>query len=295
MSAAAVTVPGVEDLAELASLATGFAAREHLMIVPAVPEHDCGPEVSLGPDELDLPGFLELAGKLGGGVLYLLAAPFDPDAVDAADGGDGDGQQDEPPTHLIARKGQTGQVSVAFAANGLVHFWKHRTAWYLEWEELADSIMTGAGRYEEDGTERLGEEEQARLAGELADAIVADPEFRAARVTDRWHLSVKFIPAGTDSSVGWAARRQACTSAYQMARERYDQLEDQIDDLAAELLASPAYQQASSAPAHKKAAARFLIPRADGLSAPNSDVPGELHARTQKLAKAARASASGLF
>jgi hypothetical protein len=39
MSAAAVTVPGVEDLAELASLVTGFAAREHLTIVPAVPEH----------------------------------------------------------------------------------------------------------------------------------------------------------------------------------------------------------------------------------------------------------------
>ena len=186
-------------------------------------------------------------------------------------------------------------MSVAFAANGLVHFWEHRTAWYLEWEELADGIMTGAGRYEADGTERLGEEEEARLAGEVADAIVADPEFRAARVTDRWHLSVKFIPAGTDSSVGWAARRQACTRAYHMAQELYDQLEDQVDDLAAELLASPAYQQASSAAARKKAAARFLMPRADGLSAPNAAVPDELHARAQKLAKAARASASGLF
>jgi len=288
MSVAAVTVPGVEDLVELARLVTGFAAREHLTIVPAVPEHDCGPEVSLGPAELGLPGFLELAGKLGGGVLYLLAASFDPDAVDG-------GQQDEPPAHLIARKGQIGQVSVAFAANGLVHFWEHRTAWYLEWEELADGIMTGAGRYEADGTERLGEEEQARLAGELADAIVADPEFRAARATDRWNLSGKVIPAGTDSSVGWDARRQACTRASQLARERYEQLEDQIDDLAAELLASPAYQQASSAAARKKAAARFLVPRADGLSAPNSDVPDELHARAQKLAKAASASGSGLF
>src|ERR1039457_3121526 len=67
--------PGAEDLVDLASLVTGFAAREHLTIVPAVPEHDCGPEVSLGPDELGLPGFLELAGKLGGGVLSLLAAP----------------------------------------------------------------------------------------------------------------------------------------------------------------------------------------------------------------------------
>jgi hypothetical protein len=271
---------GHGDLAELASLATRFAAREHLTIVPAVPEHGCGPEVSLGPDELGLSGFLELAGKLGGGVLYLRAAPFDPDAVDGGD------QQDESTAHLIAHKGQTGQVSVAFAANGLVHFWEHRTAWYLEWEELADGIMTGAGRYEA---------ERARLVGELADAIVADPKFRAARVTDRWDLSGKAIPAGTDSWVGRDARRQACTRTYQMAQERYDQLEDQLDDLAAELLASPACQQASSADARKNAAARFLIPRADGFSPPTSLIPNELHARAQKLAKAARASASGLF
>jgi hypothetical protein len=281
----------MEDLTELASLATGFAAREHLTIVPAVPEHDCGPEVNLGPDELSLTGFLELAGKLGGGVLYLLAAPFDPDAVDNG-GGE---QQDEPPAHLIAHKGQTGQVSVAFAANGLVHFWEHRTAWYLEWAELADRIMTDAGRYEADGTERVGEEEHARLADELADAIVADPKFQAARVTDRWALSGQAIPAGTDSWVGRDARRQACTRAHQIAQERYDQLEDQLDDLAAELLASPAYQQASSAEARKKAAARFLIPHADGFSAPSSLIPNELHARAQKLIKAPRASARELF
>jgi len=71
----------MEDLAELAALATRIAAREHLTVVPAVPQHDYGPEVCLGPDEIDLPGFLELADKLGGGVLYLRAAPFDPDAV----------------------------------------------------------------------------------------------------------------------------------------------------------------------------------------------------------------------
>ena len=71
-------MPGVEDLAKLAASVTGFAVAENLTIVPAVPVHDCGPEVCLGPDELDLPGFLELAVRLGGGVLYLRAVPFDP-------------------------------------------------------------------------------------------------------------------------------------------------------------------------------------------------------------------------
>ncbi len=117
---------------------------------------------------------------------------------------------------------------------------------------------------------------------------------RAARVTDRWDLSGKAIPAGTNSWVGRDARRLACTRTYQISQERYDQLEDQLDDLAAEFAASPAYQQASSADARKKAAARFLIPRADGSSPPTSLILNELHARAQKLAKAARASASGL-
>ena len=87
----------MEDLAELAASATGFAAREHLTVVPAVPQHDYGPEVCLGPGEMDLPGFLELAGRLGGGLLYPRAVPFDPDAAD------GD-QLEDPPAHLIRHK-----------------------------------------------------------------------------------------------------------------------------------------------------------------------------------------------
>ena len=85
-----------------------------------------------------------------------------------------------------------------------------------------------------------------------------------------------------------------CDRALQMARERYDQLEEQLGDLAAELLASPAYQQASSAAARKRAAERFLILRADGFSAPEPLYREELHARAQQLAKAAKGS-SGLF
>jgi hypothetical protein len=98
----------------------------------------------------------------------------------------------------------------------------------------------------------------------------------------------KFRPSTTPSTT---AQRLACDRAYQMTQERYDQLEEQVD----ELLASPAYQRASSAAARKKAAERFLITRADGFSPPTSLVREELHGRAQQLAKAARASASGLF
>jgi hypothetical protein len=145
--------------------------------------------------------------------------------------------------------------------------------------------VTGADGY---GAERLSEEEHARLAGELADAMLADLQFRAASRADRWRLAREAIPAGTDPWAGRNAQRQACDRAQLMAHERYDQLEGRLDDLAAELLASPAYQQASSADARKKAAGRFLIPRADGFSPPTSLIRNELHARAQKLAKAAR-------
>ena len=136
MSVSGITVPDVEDLTCLAAAVTEFAAGNNLMIVPAVPEHDYGPEVCLSPDALDLPGFLALAGKLGGGVLYLQAVPFDP--------GSDDDQPEDPPAQLVGHKGQTGQVSVAFAANGVLHFWEHRTAWYRSGRTLPRASRRGA-------------------------------------------------------------------------------------------------------------------------------------------------------
>jgi hypothetical protein len=277
----------MEDLAELADLVTGFAAREHLTIVPAVPQHDYGPEVCLGPTVLDLPRFLNLARQLGGGVLYLHATPFDPAAVD------GD-QPEDPPSHLLRHKGQPGQISVAFAANGLVHFWEHHTAWFAEWEELASATVTRPEMDEEDGTERLSPEERARLVTELAEAILADPQFRGVPRGEKLRTARRLIPEGTSKWVGWDAAREACERVNQTAQERYDQLEDRLDDLAAELLATPAYQRASSPAARKQAAERFLAPHADGFFPP-ATTRDELYARAQKLAKAARAPASGLF
>lgn len=275
----------MDDFGRLATTITDFATANGLTIVPALPEHELGPEVCLGPEALDLPGFLTLAGQLGGGVLYLRAAPFDPS------GGEGE----DLPAHLVQRRGQIGQVSVAFAASGLVHFWEHQAAWHQEWQEFSGSTSERHGQDLDEGEEeRLSAEERGRLASELAATILADPRFRAASRGDRQRLARLAIPKDADNWAGWDAVREACDRAQEMAQEQYDQITPRLDELAAELLASPEYQQASSAAARKQAAERFLIPRADGFCPPPL-VREELYARAQKAAKAAKAPAAGLF
>ncbi|MGH3219409.1 MAG: hypothetical protein ACRDPY_11985 [Streptosporangiaceae bacterium] len=277
----------MDDLAQLAAAVTKFAAVDNLTVVPAVPEHDYGPEVCLGPDAVDLPGFLALAGKLGSGVLYLRAVPFEPASDD---------QPEDPPAHLVRRKGQIGEISVAFAAGGLVHFWEHQAAWHREWQELAKSQSSRRDfdLDDADGAERLSAEERERLASELAGTILADPRFRGAPRSDRQRRARLKIPKGTGSMTAWDAVREACDQAQQMAEEQYDQITGRLDELAAEFLASPGYQQASSATARKDAAERFLIPHADGFCPPPL-VRDELYARAQQLARAARSQAGGLF
>lgn len=119
--------------AAAAAFGFAFASQRDLTVVPAVPERDLGPEAHLFPSVVDLAGFLDLAGTLGGGVLYLGTAAFDPDEVE------------EPPTELLARRAQLGEVTVA--VNSLIHFWRERAPWYHQWEDLAAAprVPTGPG------------------------------------------------------------------------------------------------------------------------------------------------------
>jgi hypothetical protein len=290
MSALAVTVPDMDDLIPLAALAADYAAREHLTLIPAVPQHDYGPEVLLGPDDLDLPGFLALAGQLGSGVLYLRAGPFDPD--------DGEEPSANLPEHLTRHKGRTGEVTAAFAVNGIVHFWEHRTAWYAEWQALTDPPAFTRRGVDDDGDDRddrLSDEERSRLAAELADTILADPDFRAAaRRPERSRLAQRVIPPGTDRWVASNATYLAFDRAEELAQERYEQLMPRFDDLAAGLLASEAYRRASSPAVRKQVAERFLIPHGAGFWPP-AWAREELYARAQLLARTPRDPAAGLF
>ncbi len=49
----------MNKLAKLTASVTEFAARNTMVLVPAVPERDLGPKVNIAPGALDLPGFLE--------------------------------------------------------------------------------------------------------------------------------------------------------------------------------------------------------------------------------------------
>jgi hypothetical protein len=68
---------------------------------------------------MELSDFLALAGRLGAGALYLQAVPCGP--------GGGD-RPASPAADAAGHEGETGTVTVAFAANGLLHIWAHRAA-----------------------------------------------------------------------------------------------------------------------------------------------------------------------
>ncbi|WP_204015668.1 hypothetical protein [Micromonospora andamanensis] len=249
--------------------------------MPAVPEHDTGSEVCIQPGTLDLPGFLSLAEKLGGGVLYLKAEPFEPEHDDAAE---------NPPEHLLKHRGNIGRVSVAFAANGIVHFWEQEAPWYYEWQDRENSAYSRfpAPRGNlDDGPERLSGEERARLADELANTLLASPEFRAAKMGARQRVARFAVPPDTHEWVRWDAIREACDRAEVLAQTQYASITDRLDGLAAELLTTPAYQQASSPAARKQVAEQFLISQADGFSPP-AHLRDELYARSQRLLKTAK-------
>lgn len=103
------------------------------------------------------------------------------------------------------------------------------------------------------------------LTCELTAVLLADPQFRAAKPGDARQRSAKFaIPAGTYRFVVWDATRGACDHADELSRVQYEGIIGRLGQLAADLLATPEYQQASSPAARKQVADQFLIPHADG-------------------------------
>ncbi|GII59401.1 hypothetical protein Pth03_77900 [Planotetraspora thailandica] len=284
----------MDDLAKLAASVTEFASASSMTLVPAVPEGGCGGEVFLGPGKVDLPGFLAMAHKLGGNALYMEAAPFDPADVE------------DPSADLAERKGQVGQIEVAFAANGIVHFWQQRAAWYAEWQQGAldqtlsrvhldkETGLTDEDRERPDDKERAQlYDEERELIGKQVEMLLANSDFRAARGSARRRASWLALSGDSSEKPSWTAIDTACEQAEEMARVRYAELARRFDELAAELLADPEYQQTRAASARKQVVERFLIARADGFSAPVY-VRDELHARAQQLGKSS-GTKGGLF
>lgn len=206
------------------------------------------------PHDLDLLAFLELARQLGDRALYVRRETVgtDPETGEPDDG---------LPAELARRKGQICDLAVAFAsAHGILHTWSATAPWWQEHLDREDAALADAG---EEGIQ--AEQEQRRRAErELADAILADGEFRASSPGARRRRGQLLIPDGTDRHVGFMAADLARQDAEALPEEAYRSVREQLAGLAAEFLASPGWQQAASAAARKQAAEEFLAARADG-------------------------------
>lgn len=282
MSVLAGSVPSMaNDLGGLADAVTKFADGHDMTIVPAIPGRDSGRTVGLDPGVLDLHGFLELARKLGDGALYVRTETFgmDPET----------GEPEEMPARLARRKGQVCELSVAFASagHGLLHFWEQAEPWYQEFLDSQDAELL----HDVDEERRINDEERDRLAAEMAGVILADREFRASSPGIRRRRAQMLVPEGTDRHVGWDAAERARERAEELSDGAYRTIQGQLDDLAADFLASTGWQQAASAGARKKAAEQFLISKADGFLPPPF-IRDELYAKAQRLFKS---SGGGLF
>jgi hypothetical protein len=109
--------------------------------------------------------------------------------------------------------------SVAFAANGIVHFWKHHTTWYLEWQKLAEEDSQDDDDLDDD--DRLSEEQRTRLTAELVEALLANPEFWVAKAGARQRIANLAIPPDTPRGLEWEVVRIACDRADELARVAY--------------------------------------------------------------------------
>jgi hypothetical protein len=275
------------DLGKLAASVAEFADAHNMTIVPAIPGSDSGRAVVLEPEDLGLPGFLELALKLGDGALYLRPQPFSPD----------DDEPGDVPERMARRKGQVCELRVAFASagHGLLHFWEESAQWYLEWLDSQDGPDGAA-----DEDTEISDEERERLTAELADSILSDKEFRAEPPMGKRRRSVLLaeqmaLPEGARRWIRTDAAQQARDRADDLAAEAYRPILQQMDRLAEEFLASPGWQQNASADFRKKAAEQFLIPRADGFF-PSAAVRNELYTKAKDLSKAkSSVGGNGLF
>ena len=286
----------MDTLTDLASTATDFAEANGMAVVPAIPEHDYGPEVRLTPEKLGLDGFLVLAAKLGGGILYIGSETFAPD--------DDDTDAAELEDIRASHSGEIGLVAIAFVANGIVHFWEHRAPWFDELEQVRQDLrqqrpttstpLLSLGARDNADDDRPDEETRKRLGDELAELIVGIAEFRAAKPAERQRAARNAIPAGTLRWVEWDAIRAATTRADEMTRSAYAKLADRYDDLAAALLSDALYQQNSSPAGRRQAVEQFLTQLADGF-APPTVVRDEVYSRAQALSRKRKTSAGGLF
>ena len=238
----------------MAADAPGLAAAQNLRVINAL--YMNVPEVVLDDGTLGIAETIELAALTG--------APFisvDLDAFDAQALAD----RDELPEDLVrnARKydGENERIWLRWAANGLTYGWSKAATW-------REQLTTQMEKTELEAQQQSTNEAQARgtKIDELIATLIESPEFRQALPTKRSLLGVAILTNSgeTDDEVV----QQAAGSAYHRVQKKILQLElslaPHMEELAAELRQTPAWQAAKSDTKRHNAAIDLLIEKSDG-------------------------------
>jgi hypothetical protein len=274
----------MDDLESLSASVTDFATSHDLAVIPAIPAGESAPAVLLEPRDMELPAFLELARQLGDRALYARTetAGTDPET----------GEPDDLPAALARRKGQACDIAVAFAsAHGILHVWSCTASWWQEWLDSQDAEFAA----DTDEDIRARQEERDRAERAIADAILADAEFRAAGDRGRRRIGRLLIPDGTDRIIGDVAAETARQEAADLTEEAYRPFWEHPEVFAAEFLDSPEWRRSLSARARKEVAAvEFLTRRVDGWR-PTALHCAELYTQATKLPRPGDEDDAGLF
>jgi hypothetical protein len=291
------------DIDQLAAQVRQIASSLQLVVVPAMPLHSSGTGlvVLLDDDDMSAADFCALASAADAKLLYLRAESFDAENEQELDIEEND--RTEPGEKARAQladlrrdaerfNGRIGQLEVAFAIGGVLHYWAAAAEWYDNLMDRVAELFPGEGLE----VEHLSDAESQALVERLTGELAAMPAFRAAstaaqrqRVARAQNAEIAALyedPRPGYRMTAVRALREATDIAEADAERIYREMESNLPELAAELAATPQYGNAGTAGARKQRARDFLIENTGGY--PPTTRFFELFLDTSPIQKAKR-------
>ncbi|MET3812433.1 hypothetical protein [Arthrobacter sp. UYEF3] len=273
------------DLAEIAASIPSRASEAGLLFIPGVHiEREC--DVRLSAEDIDVEQVIRVAAQVGASFVALQAAPFYLNAV-LDELVDDETHSAESVQRLKEsaqpHDGSLENVTVSWAAQGLIYEWTAATAWGSSFLNSLFAAVQQAEAESEAETEAEREEhrEQYRAAYQAAlSALLNSPKYRGESIGKRRLLVSSILAeAGVEEMPEVFMTRQVQPDANRIIGEKAYEYEQDFrarkSELADELRTYPAWQRVYTQIKRKAAAAEFLMKKADGYRL-STDLAGEI-------------------
>jgi len=168
--------PVTSDIEQLALELRDRIADANVTVAPVTPTQARKPDVSFIDPDVTADDLIELLRTVRPAFVFVAAETFDPDDLDTDD--------EEVGAAVQERAGDAFQMSVLWAADGLLYEWRATADWY---EALRhEAAIVNAGEHTVGQVEwELRRESSAAAAHKLMDFVMASPGFRRARPRQR--------------------------------------------------------------------------------------------------------------